>query len=81
MVDLVRYVEDYGRTLEFGARKAILNVQSLVSFGSSGAWKIRVLIEMQTMGAWLIKFQTEVLRVKDSIRAIAYFVLRICGSG
>ena len=36
---------------------------------------------MQIMDTWLVKFQKEVWKsLKDSVEAIEYFELRICGS-
>jgi hypothetical protein len=73
-------VEDYGRTLEFGLETPLCT-QSLVSFGATGAWKTGAFREIRMVETWLVKFQMEVLRFKNSIRTVAYFELRIFGSG
>lgn len=57
-----------------------LSVQSLESC-SVGAWKERVLKERQVMEARVVKCQREIWdSLKDSVEAVVYSELRICGS-
>lgn len=51
----------------------LLSVQRLVSC-SAGTWKIKLLREMQMMGAWIMMFQKNIWESSWDSKTIAYLI-------